>query len=66
MLTVKQVAEQLKVSANTVINKLIKTGLLKSTKVGKQYRIRLEDLHTYLKVSPTQLNKDLAGKEIKI
>lgn len=49
MLTVKQISEQLKLSENTVL-KLIHRGEIKALKAGKQYRIQLEDLHSYIRV----------------
>jgi excisionase family DNA binding protein len=47
LLTVREVATTLRVSTMTVY-RLIKAGDLRSTRVGKGYRIRLVDLERYL------------------
>jgi excisionase family DNA binding protein len=46
-LTVREVAESLRVSSMTVY-RLIKSGELACTRVGKGYRIRPADLDRYL------------------
>jgi excisionase family DNA binding protein len=47
LLTVREVATSLRVSTMTVY-RLIKAGELRSTRVGKGYRIRASDLEKYL------------------
>jgi excisionase family DNA binding protein len=47
LLTTNEVAKFLNVSRETV-NRLRKSGELKSTKVGGQYRFRSEDIEAYL------------------
>ena len=47
LLTVSEVADLLRVSRMTVY-RLIKTGELPSLRVGKSYRLREPDIHTYL------------------
>jgi excisionase family DNA binding protein len=47
LLTVREVAEELRVSSMTVY-RLIKAGDLASLRVGKGYRIRAADLDRYL------------------
>jgi excisionase family DNA binding protein len=47
LLTVREVATTLRVSTMTVY-RLIKSGQLRSTRVGKGYRIRSADLELYL------------------
>jgi excisionase family DNA binding protein len=47
LLTVREVAATLRVSTMTVY-RLIKAGDLRSTRVGKGYRIRSVDLERYL------------------
>jgi excisionase family DNA binding protein len=47
LLTVREVAATLRVSTMTVY-RLIKAGALRSTRVGKGYRIRPADLERYL------------------
>ena len=46
MLTIDQVKEELQVSRNTVIS-LIKKGLLRAIRVGRQYRISEEDFNQF-------------------
>jgi excisionase family DNA binding protein len=48
LLTVREVAEALRVSTMTVY-RLIRAGELASTRVGKGYRIRAGDLDRYLR-----------------
>ena len=48
MLTVQAVADVLNVHYNTVFT-LIRTGKLKASKIGVQYRIKPEDLKEYIK-----------------
>jgi excisionase family DNA binding protein len=45
--TVAEVAEQLRVS-NMTVYRLIQSGQLPSTRVGRSYRIRVEDVDRYL------------------
>lgn len=47
LLTPAEVAEQLRVSAMTVY-RLIKAGELPAARIGKSYRIREDDVDTYL------------------
>jgi excisionase family DNA binding protein len=47
LFTVKDAAEYLKVSARTV-QRLIDTGDLKASKVGKFWRIKARDINAYL------------------
>lgn len=47
LLTVSEVAGLLRVSRMTVY-RLIKTGELPSFRVGKSYRLREQDIHSYL------------------
>lgn len=46
-LTVAEVAQDMRVSTMTVY-RLIKSGELAAVRVGKSYRIRAEDLDTFL------------------
>jgi excisionase family DNA binding protein len=50
LLTVAEVADHMRVSSMTVY-RLIKSGSLKAVRVGKNYRIRTNDLDTYLQSS---------------
>ena len=59
LLTAKEAAEILKVRKNTVYD-MIKRGNLKASKLGKQLRIRQEDLDFYIQYgsqSSTMLNE---------
>ncbi len=47
LLTVNEVADLLRVSRMTVY-RLIKTGEMSALRVGRNYRLREEDIHTYL------------------
>ena len=47
MLSVKEIANLLKISDRTVRN-LIETGQIKAYKVGNQFRIKEEDYQNYL------------------
>lgn len=47
MLSVKEIAESLRISDRTVRN-LIETGQIKAYKVGNQFRIKEEDFQLYL------------------
>lgn len=53
LLTLDEAAKQLRLSANTVY-KLCRNGELPSRKVGRQWRIRQEDLHDWLRQHPQQ------------
>ena len=52
-LTVLEVADQLRVSTMTVY-RLIKSGELRAVRVGKSYRVREEDVDSYLARSYTE------------
>jgi excisionase family DNA binding protein len=52
-LTVAEVASMLRVSTMTVY-RLIKSGQLPAARVGKSYRVREEDVDSYLANSYTQ------------
>ena len=47
LLTVNEVADLLRVSRMTVY-RMIKTGEMPAVRVGRSYRLREEDVHTYL------------------
>jgi len=47
LLTVNEVADLLRVSRMTVY-RLIKTGEMSAIRVGRNYRLREEDVHSYL------------------
>ncbi len=47
LLTVREVAEAMRVS-NMTVYRLIKAGHLAAIRVGKNYRIRRQDVHRYL------------------
>jgi excisionase family DNA binding protein len=51
--TVAEVADQLRVS-NMTVYRLIQSGQLPATRVGRSYRIREEDLDRYLAEQYTQ------------
>ncbi len=53
LLTVGEVADQLRVS-NMTVYRLIKSGELAAIRVGKNYRIRRKDLDDYLRQSTVQ------------
>ena len=53
LLTVAEVADQLRVSTMTVY-RLIKSGELRAARVGKSYRLREEDIDAYLAKQFTQ------------
>ena len=53
LLTVSEVADQLRVSTMTVY-RLIKSGELRAARVGKSYRLREEDIDAYLSKQFTQ------------
>ena len=46
LLSVEQVAEILKLNVRTIRN-YVRSGALKATRIGKQYRIGLADLETF-------------------
>ncbi len=66
LLTAAEVADQLRVSTMTVY-RLIRRGELAAVRVGRNYRVRAEDLETYLGaqvVDPTTMDlDDLGGVE---
>ena len=53
LLTVSEVADQLRVSTMTVY-RLIKSRELRAARVGKSYRLREEDIDAYLSKQFTQ------------
>ena len=53
LLTVSEVADHLRVSTMTVY-RLIKSGELRAVRVGKSYRLREEDIDSYLSAQFTQ------------
>jgi excisionase family DNA binding protein len=53
LLTVNEVADLLRVSRMTVY-RLIKNGELPALRVGRSYRLREEDVHTYLMARYTE------------
>ena len=53
LLTVNEVADLLRVSRMTVY-RLIKEGEMHAFRVGRGYRLREEDIHTYLNERYTQ------------
>ena len=53
LLTVYEVADQLRVSTMTVY-RLIKNGDLRAMRVGKSYRLREEDVDAYLSRAYTE------------
>ncbi|MEX1178697.1 MAG: helix-turn-helix domain-containing protein [Nitriliruptor sp.] len=63
LLTAAEVADQLRVSTMTIY-RLIRRGELPAVRVGRNYRVRQDELETYLAeqmVDPTEL--DLADLE---
>ena len=57
--TIKQVADQLQVHQDTVMN-IIKSGALSAAKIGKQWRVSEGDLSTYFKNRSIQTKKKIA------
>jgi len=53
LLTVQEVADQLRVSSMTVY-RLIKSGDLRAMRVGKSFRLREEDIDEYLAKAYTE------------
>ena len=53
LLTVNEVADLLRVSRMTVY-RLIKNGEMPALRVGRSYRLREEDVHTYLRERYTE------------
>ena len=53
LLTVQEVADQLRVSTMTVY-RLIKGGELRAMRVGKSFRLREEDVDAYLSKAYTE------------
>ena len=53
LLTVQEVADQLRVSTMTVY-RLIKSGDLRAMRVGKSFRLREEDIDAYLAKAYTE------------
>jgi len=56
--TVEQVAEQLKVHPRTVY-RLLEAGELRGVKVGRQWRITLDALNTFLQLPVDQAKQSL-------
>lgn len=52
-LTVQEVADLMRVSSMTVY-RLIKSGDLRAVRVGRSFRVREDDVNTYLETSYTQ------------
>ncbi len=52
LLTVREVADSMRVSTMTVY-RLIRAGALPAIRVGKHFRIRVEDLETFLSTQTT-------------
>jgi excisionase family DNA binding protein len=64
LLTAGEVAEQLRVSTMTVY-RLIRRGELPAVRVGRNYRVRVEDLDRYLSeqvVDPASVDLDEVGE----
>jgi excisionase family DNA binding protein len=64
LLTAGEVAEQLRVSTMTVY-RLIRRGELPAVRVGRNYRVRVEDLDGYLSeqvVDPASVDLPEAGE----
>ena len=59
VLSIDDVTQDLRVARGTVI-KLIKTGQLPAFMVGKQYRIRAEDLAAFMRPKPSSGNGEAA------
>ena len=57
MLTLKEVAQILKVSPLTVLN-WVKAGKLRAYKLGRIYRVAEKDLEVFLASSSTELLKE--------
>lgn len=57
LMTVAEVADVLRVS-NMTVYRLIKSGDLGAIRVGKNYRIRRADLHSYLETRSVQADED--------
>ncbi|MBW3578292.1 MAG: helix-turn-helix domain-containing protein [Actinobacteria bacterium] len=53
LLTVSEVAAELRVS-NMTVYRLIRRGQLSALRVGKNYRVRQQDLAAYLKAGSVQ------------
>jgi excisionase family DNA binding protein len=56
LMTVSEVAEQLRVS-NMTVYRLIRAGDLAAIRVGKNYRIRRADLDAYLEASTVDVEE---------
>lgn len=56
LLTVAEVADHMRVS-NMTVYRLIKGGTLPAIRVGKNYRIRAQDLVNYLDASVAQVDE---------
>lgn len=56
LLTVNEVASMMRVS-NMTVYRLIKRGHLKAVRVGRSYRIRRQDLVSYLMQSSVQVER---------
>ncbi len=60
LLTVAEVADLLRVS-NMTVYRLIKGGELAAIRVGKNYRIRQDDLDAYLRAGSVQAQHETNG-----
>ena len=56
LLSAKEISKQYKVSYITVF-RWIKSGKLKAFKVGKQYRVKQEDLEAFIEESKSERTK---------
>lgn len=57
LLTVREVADVMRVSTITVY-RLIRSGELPATRVGKHFRVLVRDLQKYFEINSTQLHGD--------
>lgn len=62
ILTVEEVARYLRMSKLTVY-RLLQEGKIPSFKVGKQWRLKKQDLHTYLEQQKHQPHKGRGSKQ---
>lgn len=65
LLTAAEVADQLRVSTMTIY-RLIRSGELPAVRVGRNYRVRADELATYLEgqvVDPTSLDLDTVDED---
>ena len=65
LLTAAEVAEQLRVSTMTIY-RLIRSGELPAVRVGRNYRVHVEELAAYLEgqvVDPASMDMDALGED---